>query len=298
MSHFDYHQPDLLQEAIALLSEYGQEAALLAGGTALLIDIRHGELDPRHVVSLWGIPGLEAVQFDRSSGYRFGALVTITNLANALVDHPALRGLVEAATLLGAQQVQNVATLGGNICKASPGADMVPPLLCLDAMLVLDGPDGQRRTPLDGFLTGPDQTALLPAEVLTSIEFPSPASRTGTAFLKVMRRHAVDCSIVAVSARVTLAEDGQTILVARLGLGAVAPNPFRARHAEELLRGQKIEPDLLKQAGARARSEARPITDVRASADYRSMLIETLVPRALSIAAERAAERAVEGARN
>jgi carbon-monoxide dehydrogenase medium subunit len=294
MSHFDYHQPDSLYAAIALLAEYRQEAALLAGGTALLIDIRHGELNPRHVVSLWGIPGLEGVHVDGESGYRFGTLVTITNLANALADQPALRGLVEAARLLGAQQVQNVATLGGNICKASPGADMVPPLLCLDAMLVLDGPEGQRRTPLDGFLTGPDQTALHPAEVLTSIEFPSPAARTGTAFLKVMRRHAVDCSIVAVSARVTLAEDGQTVLASRLGLGAVAPNPFRARQAEELLQGQKLEPDLLKQAAARASSEARPISDVRASADYRSMLIETLVQRALS----KAAERAVEGASN
>jgi CO/xanthine dehydrogenase FAD-binding subunit len=294
MSHFDYHQPTSMQEAISLLGEYGRDAALLAGGTALLIDIRHGELDPLHVVSLWGIPGLEGVQVDGGSGYRFGALVTITNLANALADQPALRGLVEAAHLLGAQQVQNVATLGGNICKASPGADMVPPLLCLDAILVLDGPNGQRRTPLDGFLTGPDQTALRPAEVLTSIEFPSPAAHTGTAFLKVMRRHAVDCSIVAVSARVTLAEDGQTVLTARLGLGAVAPNPFRARQAEELLQGQKPEPNILKQAAAQARSEARPISDVRASADYRSMLIETLVQRALS----KAVERAMEGASN
>ena len=292
MSHFDYYQPDSLQEVIALLGEHGEEAALLAGGTALLIDIRHGELHPRHVISLWGIPALQSVQVNGGPGCRFGALVTITDLARALANRPALRGLVEAAHLLGAQQVQNVATLGGNICKASPGADMVPPLLCLDAMLVADGPAGQRRTPLDGFLTGPDQTALRAGEVLTSIEFPSPPARTGTAFLKVMRRHAVDCSIVAVSARLTLAEDGQTVLAARLGLGAVAPNPFRARQAEALLQGQKIEPELLRQVASRACSEARPISDVRASADYRSMLIDTLVQRALLKAAERAAEGA------
>ncbi len=291
MFHFDYHQPDSLQEVIALLVRYGEEAALLAGGTALLIDIKHGELRPGHVVSLWGIPSLEGVQLNGGSSYRLGALVTITHLAEALAHQPALKGLVEAARLLGARQVQNVATVGGNICKASPGADMVPPLLCLDARLVLDGPDGQRRVPLDGFLTGPDQTALRTAEVLTGIELPPPPPRTGTAFLKVMRRHAVDCSIVAVSARVTLAEDGQTVLASRLGLGAVAPNPFRARQAEALLQGQKLEPELLRHAAAQARSEAQPISDVRASADYRSMMVETLVQRALT----KAAERAVEG---
>ncbi len=275
-----------------MLARYGEDAALLAGGTALLIDIRHGELHPAHVVSLWGIPGLEEAQVDGGSGYRFGTLTSITNLAEALADQPPLRSLVEAARLLGARQVQNVATLGGNICKASPGADMVPPLLCLDAALVLEGPDGQRRTPLDGFLTGPDQTALLPTEILTHIEFQPPPARTGTAFLKVMRRHAVDCSIVAVSARVTLAEDKQTVLECRLGLGAVAPNPFRARQAEALLQGQALEPEILRRAAAAAREEARPISDVRASADYRSMLVETLVQRALSNAAERAAEGA------
>ena len=292
MSHFDYHQPDSLAEVIVLLSRYEREAALLAGGTALLIDIRHGELNPGHVISLWGIQSLEDVQVDGGSGFCLGSLVTIHRLAEALSGEPALRGLIEAAQMLGAQQVQNVATVGGNICKASPGADMVPPLLCLDATLVLDGPDGQRKTPLDGFLIGPDQTALRSAEVLTAIEIPAPPPRTGTAFLKVMRRHAVDCSIVAVSARVTLAEDGQTVLTSHLGLGAVAPNPFRARGAEALLNGQKLEPELLRSAAVQARSEARPISDVRASADYRSMLVETLVERALA----KAAERAVEGA--
>jgi carbon-monoxide dehydrogenase medium subunit len=288
MSHFNYHQPDSMEEVIALLAGYGQEAALLAGGTALLIDIKHGERHPGHLISLWGIPGLEDIQVDGGPVYRFGALTTMTRLAEALADQPALQCLVEAARLLGARQVQNVATLGGNICKASPGADMVPPLLCLDAQLVLESPEGQRRIALDGFLTGPDCTDLRPAEVLTAVEVPKPPPRTGTAFLKVMRRHAVDCSIVAASARVTLAEDGQTVLESRLGLGAVAPNPFRARQAEALLQGRKLEPELLGRAAAQARLEARPISDVRASADYRSMLVETLVQRALSKAAGRA----------
>lgn len=286
MIRFEYHEPRSLDDAIALLIRHGDDAALLAGGTALLIDMRHGERHPDHLVSLWGIPGLAGVQ--ANGGLHIGALTTISELAEAVVSQPPLKGLLEAARMLGARQVQNMATVGGNICKASPGADMVPPLLCLDAQLRLVGSDGERTTPLDGFLTGPDQTAIRPAEVLTEIFVPPPGPRTGTAFLKVMRRHAVDCSIVAAAACIRLAEDGQTCLAARIAVGAAAPNPFRAKRAEDILEGQKIGPDLVAEAGRKAREESHPISDVRASADYRRMLVETLVTRAVLNAAERA----------
>ncbi len=287
MNRFDFHEPRSLKGVIETLERYGHEAALLAGGTALLIDMRHGELSPQHLVSLWGVPGLAAIH--RNGGLRIGALATITEVADSALAFPAYQGLREAALMLGGLQVQNMATLGGNICKASPGADMVPPLLCLDAELRLVGPDGERTTPLDGFLTGPDQTAIRPAEVLVEISLPPMPERTGSAFEKVMRRQAVDCSIVAVGTRITLAADGQTCIEARIGLGAVAPNPFRAQKAEAALAGRKIEPERVKEAARLARSEARPITDVRASAEYRQMLVEALVERAIWTAARRAA---------
>jgi carbon-monoxide dehydrogenase medium subunit len=285
---FEYHQPASLADAIALLKEYGNEAALLAGGTALLIDMKRGERHPGQVISLWGVPGLAGAQ--ANGDFRIGTLTTISDLADIAAGHPSLRALVDSARLFGGAQVRNMCTVGGNICKASPGADMVPPLLCLDAELRLAGPDGERTRPLDGFLTGPDQTALRPAEVLTEIGVPPPPPRTGTAFLKVMRRHAVDCSIVAAAARVTLAEDGRMCVEARVALGAVAPNPFRAKQAETLLAGKELEPDLIREAARRARDESRPISDVRASADYRRMLVETLVERAILKAMERAAQ--------
>jgi carbon-monoxide dehydrogenase medium subunit len=255
----------------------------------MLIDIRRGERAPDHVISLWDVPGLAGVR--ENAGFRTGALTTISDLADVAANHPPLRAIADAAWLFGGWQVRNMCTVGGNICKASPGADMVPPLLCLDAELQLSGPDGERTTPLDGFLVGPDQTAIGPAEVLTEITMPAPPARTGTAFFKMMRRQAMDCSIVAVSARITLADDAQTCVEARVALGAVAPNPFRAKQAEALLAGKKLTPDLIREAARQAREAAKPIGDVRASAEYRYMLVETLVERAVAQAVERAVSK-------
>lgn len=285
MFRFNYHEPESLEDVVATLQEYGDDAAMLAGGTALLIDMRHGELSPEHIISLWGVPELAGIK--ANGGFRIGTLASVTDLANAMTEAP-YDSLCEAARLLGSRQIQNMATVGGNICKASPGADLVPPLLCLDAELHLVGPEGARTTPLDGFLTGPDETAISPAEVLVEITLPAPPSRTGSSYLKVMRRHSVDCSIVSVAARVTLAEDGETCQEVRIGLAAVAPTPFRAKGAETMLKGQKITPETASEVAAQARDESSPITDVRASADYRRMLVETLVERSILEAAERA----------
>lgn len=285
MKPFEYHEPSSIEAASEILGRYGREAAALAGGTALLVDIQHGELQPHHVVSLWKIPGLGTLHADGS--YQIGSLLTVTELGNAL-GHPALQGLRDAARSLGSWQIQNLATVGGNICKASPGADLVPPLLCLDARLALQSASAQREAPLDGFLIGPDQTALAPGELLVSIHVPQPPPRTGTAFLKIMRRQALDCSIVSVCARVTLESDGRTCREARIGLAAVAPNPFRAKSAEAVLAGRQIDDGILREAAQLAVGEARPITDVRASAEYRRLLVAELVARVIRVAADRA----------
>lgn len=285
---FQYHQPESLQEAVGLLGEHGPKVAVLAGGTALLIDIKNGEVSPDHLISLWGIPALDAVRVN--GGLKIGALTTITQLAQALAGQRPLMALREAALLLGGRQIQNMATVAGNICKASPGADMVPPLLCLDSELRLFGLEGERTVGLDGFFTGPDQTAIQPGEILEEISVPAVLPRTGTAFVKIMRRRAIDCSIVAAAARVTLANDGKTCLNARIAVGAAGPVPFRAKEAESLLSGREITPQLAGQAAQLARDSSRPISDVRASADYRRVLVETLVKRALLQAIERASQ--------
>jgi carbon-monoxide dehydrogenase medium subunit len=285
MKPFEFHEPSSIEAASRLLLQHGPSAAALAGGTALLIDMRHAELQPRHIVSLWNILGLDG--FQANGGFHIGPLLTVTDLGDC-ATHPALQGLREAARSLGSWQVQNVATVGGNLCKASPGADLVPPLLCLDAQLSLRSADGERQIPLDGFLTGPDETALAPGELLARIHLPPPPPHTGTAFLKIMRRRAVDCSIVSVCARVSLESDGVTCREARIGLAAVAPNPIRAPRAETLLAGRRLDETAIGAAAREARAETRPISDVRASADYRRHLVETLVARTVRQAAMRA----------
>jgi CO/xanthine dehydrogenase FAD-binding subunit len=262
--------PRRYEEAIHLLALYGEQARILTGGTALLLDMQHGEIAPTHLISLDHIPGLSTIH--DTGVWHIAALSTISDLASFAETIPPLRALVDSVWLFGGRLVRNMCTVGGNICKASPGAAMVPPLLCLDAALHLSGTDERRTTPLDGFLIGKDQTEIRSAEMLTEISLPPLPRRTGTAFFKVMRRHAMDCSIVA--ARITLADDGETCVEARVALGAVAPNPFRAKAAESLLIGKKLSAELIREAARAARDESRPISDVRASAEYRRMLIK------------------------
>lgn len=287
LAPFDFHQPPTLEDVIEALGQYGSEASLLAGGTALLIDLQHGELTPRHVISLWGV--MQLAELRLNGDFHIGSLATMTDLAKAIPPaEPGWAGLREAALQVGSRQIQNMATVGGNLCKASPGADLVPPLLCLDAVLSLTGQLGERVFPLDGFLTGPDQTALLPGEVLRAVRLPPAPPHSGTAFLKIMRRRAVDCSIVSVAARVTLADDLQTCAQVRIAVAAAAPNPFRARRAEVRLEGERLDRELAAEAGRLAQEDSYPIDDVRASAAYRRTLVETLVTRALLIAGQRA----------
>ncbi|MBK8021177.1 MAG: xanthine dehydrogenase family protein subunit M [Chloroflexi bacterium] len=288
MNPFHYHQPTSLGEAVDLLARYGAQARIHAGGSALLVDIQRGELQPQHLIGLDSVPGLNDIVESEEGEITIGAMITLTDLARYAGDRLELRAIVEAVQLLAGRQVQNVATVGGNICNASPGADMVPSLLCLDAQLRLQSPDGERLVPLDGFIIAPNRAELRPGEILTAIVLPTLPPHSASATQKIMRRRAKDLSIAAVSARITLSEDGQRCAQARIALCAVAPTPIRVRSAEELLTGVALTPERVIAAARAAAAEARPVDDVRASAEYRRMVLVTLVERAVNLAAQRA----------
>jgi len=282
---FDYHEPTSVREAVELGARFGPEGRFLAGGTDLLIQMRRGQLAPRHVVSLHRVSGLDAIE--THGAITLGALVTHRRLERVPEFRGPLRALIEGAEVVGGHQIRNVATVGGNIANASPAADVVPVLLALDAEVTCLGPGGERSLPLETFASAPGVTARRPDELLTRTRCPALAPRSATAFLKAGRRRAMEIALVCVAVRLTLDASLERCLDARIALGAVGPTTQRARAAERSLQGLPITAEALGAAGRAAAGECRPITDVRASARYRALLVATLVARALDRAVAR-----------
>jgi len=282
---FDYHEPGSVREAVELGARFGAEARYLAGGTDLLVQMRRGQMAPRHVVSLHRVPGLDAI--DVNGSIVLGALVTHRRLERSTHFGGALAALRESAAVVGGHQIRNVATVGGNVVNASPAADVVPVLLTLDARLTLLGPDGERSIPLETFAGAPGVTARRAGELLTRMTFPAPPPSSATAFLKAGRRRAMEISLVCVAVRLTLDAARERCLEARIALGAVAPTTMRARAAERSVEGRSLTAAVMAEAGRVAAGECQPISDVRASARYRALLVSTLVPRALARCGER-----------
>jgi CO/xanthine dehydrogenase FAD-binding subunit len=284
---FEYERPASLEEAFAILDEWGTEAHPLAGGTDLAVAIRHRGLQPGLVVDLKSIAEMTP-EIEVSDGLvTIAANTAMRDLEEDRRIQTLFPGLIEAAEVVGSVQIRNRATLAGNACNASPAADTPPVLVALDASVTISGRDGSRRIPLDDFFIDYRQTALQQGELLTALHIPTPAARSGSAFLKLGVRRAMEISIVCVGSRIDLAEDG-TIAAVGIGLGSVGPRTIRASLAEEMLVGNPPNPELFAAAGSRALEASSPIDDLRASAEYRRSMIPVLVRRALTAAAERA----------
>jgi carbon-monoxide dehydrogenase medium subunit len=214
-------------------------------------------------------------------------MTTLSDLEHSDVVRAHAPLITQTLLTLSNVRVRNVATVGGNIVNASPAADVVPVLVALDAEVTCLGPDGERSLPLEQFASAPGVTARRPEELLTRVRFARPVPHSATAFLKAGRRRAMEISLVCVAVRLTLDASRERCLEARIALGAVAPTTLRARAAERVLEGRPLTAEALREAGRAAAGEARPISDVRASARYRAVLVATLVERALARCAER-----------
>jgi len=272
----EYFKPTSVAEAVKLLDEYGEKCRLIAGGTDLLT-----EKDPQvevliDITSL----GLDYIRSD-SQGARIGATTTFAGIeVSPVLCKSPYNVLAQAAHEMGTPQIRNMATIGGNICSALPSADSAPVLLVLDATLDIAGPNGERSMDIVAFFRGVRENALDRGELLTEIQLPVHPPRTGTAFVKRGRVATADLAIVNVAVRLTLAADN-TCQDVRIALGAVAPTPLRAKETEAMLQGEEPQEKLFERVAARASEEIKPISDVRSSAAYRTVLSRILVEQAL-----------------
>ena len=289
MRTFEYKAPETIDEAVSLLKEAGGSARPLAGGTDLVVQMKERATRfpyPATIVSLDRVSELRGVDFSETGGLRIGAGATMTDVATHPVVRERYAALAEGAGVVGSLQTMNMATIGGNVCNAAPSADTVPPLLVYDAKAVIVGPNGRRTLPIAEFFRGPGETALESDELLAELRLPVPATGTGAAYQRNTPRKQMDIAVVGVAVALTLS--GDAIEHPRVALGAVAPTPLRAMSAEAALQGQAANDETFAKAAEAAAQDSTPITDIRASADYRRHLVKVMTARLLAEAANRA----------
>lgn len=277
---FEYLTPATLKECVGLLGELGGRAKIIAGGTDLMLNARSRLIDPEYVIDITGIPELGRIMDDQG-GTRIGAAVTVRDVSVSPFVKQSYPLLATACSLIGSVGIRNVATIGGNVCRASPSSECSPPLLCLDASAKIVSPRGERTIRLDECFLGPGCTTLAPDELLCEIQIPPSNPGTRSVYLKHSQRGSIDLAIVGIAALAVLQPDSEVCEEIRVGLGAVAPTPMRAHGAEKLLVGSVMDDTTIAAAARAAADESQPISDVRASADYRREMVRVFVTRAL-----------------
>ena len=287
MRRFEFIQPQTVSEAIALLAKHGARASLLAGGTDLLVEIKESIRAPDVVIDAKHIPGLREFTVSPVDGLRFGALVTAREIETSAGVQAHYRGLWQAVREVGSIQVRTRATIAGNVCRASPSADTLPPLIADGASVTMLGAGGERTLLLEAFFTGPGKTVLAADEIVTGFTVPAPPPGTGKCYIKHGRRKAMELATVGVAVTLTMA--GGVCGAIRIALGAVAPTPIRARKAEAVLTGAKPDAVTIAECARVAASESSPISNIRGSASYRRAMVEELTQRAVVSAMEAAA---------
>jgi carbon-monoxide dehydrogenase medium subunit len=287
MNRFAYREAQTVQEAIDMLRQE-EGGRIVAGATDVLMRWRQGAWKPRYVLNIKRIPGLDEVSYSPDSGLSLGPLVTIRTLERHALIQAHYPALTQAATAFAGVQIRHLATIGGNVCNASPAGDTLPALLAYGAECRIVGPEGERLLPLQDFIVGPGRTVLQPAELLVGVRLPPPGPRCGALYVKHSPRSTMDIATVGVASVISLAAGHETCQNIKITLGAVAPTVVRATAAEALLRGQPVSPERLQQAADAAVEAAQPIDDIRGTAAHRRRIIAPLVQRTLHYAVQMA----------
>ncbi|MGB7184309.1 MAG: xanthine dehydrogenase family protein subunit M [Burkholderiaceae bacterium] len=281
-----YHCPDTIDSAVSALAAAAGKGRILAGGTDLLVQLRSGRVNPEQVIDVKKIAEMRSVSTD-GDGVCVGAAVSGAELSERPDVVAQWPGVVEAFDLIGSTQIQGRATLGGNLCNASPAADSVPALIAAGAICIVAGPAGRREVLVEDIVTGPGKTSLAVGEIVVSFKLPRRSPRSGDAYLRFIPRTEMDIAVVGAGVNLTVDAQG-VCTAARVGLGAVAPRPLLVDAAATALIGSSLDAGALKNAAAAASAACSPIDDKRGTVAFRTEVAGVLVRRAIVIAAQRA----------
>jgi len=287
MGPFEYFEPSTIEEAVLLLNKYGNEAKVLAGGTALVNMMKKGVIKPGYIVNIGCIPDLDYIRIDGDKDAIIKALTTIRRIEQSQQLQPKYGMICEAAGQLASVSVRNVATIGGGLCNAAPGQVIAPTLIALSAKVKLVSVAGERIVRLENFFIGSGATVLKTSELLIDIQIPTPPAHSGGAYVKYSRG-GEDYPIVGVAALITLDSGNKACTGAKVVLDAVAPTPMIAHKSEEILEGEELDDKLIEKAAQVASDESSPIDDVRCSAEYKRKMVRVIARDAIKRAAERA----------
>lgn len=290
MHAFDYATPQSVADAVVLLNEHGENARVLAGGTDLIVQLRENRRRAEVVVDIKGITEANELSYDVSTGLTIGSAVPCYRVYGDAAIAAAYPGLMDATSLVGGTGIQGRASLGGNLCNGSPAGDTIPPMIVLGGVARIAGPDGTREVAVEDFCTAPGRTVLAKGEFLISLHFPTPEAHSGAYYLRFIPRNEMDIAVVGVGTSVVLSDDHSRFVSARIALAAVAPTPLFVREAGDALAGQAVSDESIQKASEIAQAAARPISDMRGTAEYRTHLTGVLTRRVLNGAVQRAKE--------
>ena len=283
---FKYIKPVSLNETLRILKNAGNHARIMAGGTDLVLQIKQGQIFPSSVIDVKDVPELNRLEWSKTRGLRIGAAVPLSKLLAFAAITERYGILAQACSVIGSMQIRNRGTVGGNICNAAPSADSAPALLCLGAKAIVTSSAGTRTVDLDDFFIAPGKTCLGADELLIEIDVPTPPARSAGCYLRHTTREEMDIAIAGVASFIILSLGSKKPKDVRIALGAVAPTPLRAHGAEALLIGKSITEKNIEAVAEKAAKEAKPISDMRASTEYRREIVKVLTRRTLQKSCE------------
>lgn len=280
---FEYFEPKTAHEALSLLKKYGEKAKVMAGGTDLIVRMKLGQWVPNYIINIERIP--EWKYINEEGLVKIGCATRICELENSKVIQNRYTALQEAAKLFSSTQIKNMATIGGNLCNASPAGDTACALLVFESSVKLVGDNGERIIALEEFFLEPGKTVLSPDEILTEILMAETGRQTASTFLKIGR---VKADMAKISVAIRVERDNEIVKSLRIALGSVAKTPMRLKNIEKKVEGESFVNGLIEEISRLVSKEIRPITDVRSTAEYRREVSKYLVGEALSMAWESA----------